>query len=71
MRAPKHVTTARRPLFHTEKAAMSRVVPVQPNVAAGVQAVPSWAPNYGHARHLLVIKRNPDGTTQYILEPTS
>ncbi len=69
MRRPKHVTTRRRELFHTEAAAMSRIVPVQPNVVPGVEAVPSWAMDYGRARMILVVKPGPNGTPQYILEP--
>ena len=69
MRQPAHVTGPRRPLFHTEAAAMSRRVPVQPNIVPGVQAVPSWAMNYGRARYYLTVKTNSNGTQQYVLEP--
>ena len=69
MKAPKHVTGPRRPLFHTERAAMERRVPVSPNTPAGVQAVPSWGMDFLRARYYLVVKTNPDGTKQYVLEP--
>ena len=56
-------------MFHTERAAMERRVPVSPNTPAGVQAVPSWGMNFLRARYYLVVKTNPDGTKQYVLEP--